>query len=203
MTEKKPVYKIVFGASSLPPPMFCHNNHSEIVNDWFYDKCADDVSPANSVCILTSLFNRCLFKLDLELCMDYKRFRNSVCNAVCLYAYNDFFGSKGDIGVPINIQKFPKGWNSETEFIWQDYIQTFHLNFEFWEKFWKLLPHALWENRFPNLRNYLQSIMIYYIKYNNELLIENELIAINNDGDYVDPSEVDYESEDDDESKWN
>jgi len=179
-----------------PPPSLTLSKRADFINEWFYSKCADDVSPALSVCVITSSFYNYLKNADIELCMDFKNFRNSICNAVCLYAYNDFFDISVDPGTPFNIQKLPKGWNSDTEYIWHDYVQTFYLNFEFWDSFWKTFNCAFWENRFPNIRNYLQSILLYYIKYDNDLLIENELIAVNNDGDYVDPIEIEEYDED-------
>ena len=46
------------------------------------------------------------------------------------------------------------------------------------------------------MRDYLQSILPYFIKYDETLLGDHGLIAVNSEGEYVDPAEVDDEEMD-------
>jgi hypothetical protein len=186
--------------SERPPtivPWRRQNNHNEVINDWFYSRWEDNISPYMFAHEVAGRFEDFLKKTDLELYSGSARFRNSLFSAVCTVAYNDWYKHK-HVGAPKGLQPLPKGWSSQTIMIWQDFIQSFYLTDRFFEQFWHNIPAGLWEVEFENIRNYLQSILVFYIKYDNELLKENELIAVISEGEWVDPIEADINEHEED-----
>lgn len=183
---------------TLGPRRIFGNKREEETNDWFFIPREDTMSPFLFGCAVTEAFADSLKKHHLELCVDFKTFRKSLFSAICSCRYNGFARS----GLPRTLPKPPKGWNSPTEEIWQDFLQWFCFNHEFWETFWHPFPKSIWEEGEHNLRNYVQSILPYYVKRDKELLLYNELIAVNSDGTFVDPLEAEYDEEEEHYSKW-
>jgi hypothetical protein len=160
----------------------------EQINDWFYYS-ADELSPAHSVCFISSIFAERIEKAKYRLCIPFKDFRDKLCEATCVM-YMAHVKSKTLRG-PTKIYNLPKNWNADIENIWEDYLCTFILHDDFWTDFWHAIPYSIWEVQFPIYRYFIQSILTYYIQRDYEHLEENNLIKQTDDGDYVDINEYD------------
>jgi hypothetical protein len=199
--QPKPKPLGAWGAKPAPKPQIIsqrrggtQNKIGEQMDNWFYTSFEDDVSPFVFTTVVADNFLKEMQDNRLELVHIPSAFIKKVCTAVSAYVYYDYFEQK-TVGVPRNIQKVPKGWTNQTENIWFDFIQSRFLNDTFFDRFWHALPPTIWEEGYPRIRDYLQSILPYFLKFDNELLIEHELIAVNSDGEFVDPAEADFYEE--------
>lgn len=172
------------------------NKISESMTDWFFTEHEDEVSPYIFTRTFAENFLKELQKTDFEAIYSPSVFTKKMYAAVTAHVYFDYYEQK-QAGVPSNLQKVPKGWTNQTQAIWYDFVHTRYLDDHFFDRFWHNLSLSNWEESYPYIRNYLQSILPYYIKYDNNLLVDHALIAVNSEGEYVDPLEADIEDYDD------
>lgn len=181
-------------SSTIVIKRFCAVNIPEIMDDWFYSRRQDDVSPHIFAVALAENFAKEVRQTDLEIVLSPNVFTKKICAAVTAYAHYDYFEHK-QIGAPRGMQKAPKGWTKQTLNIWHDYLQSVYFHDGFFERFWRELPTAIWEEEYMHIRVYLQSILPYFIKYDESLLVDHSLIAVNSEGEYVDPADADVEED--------
>ena len=172
---------------------------SEQINDWFFTK-AHGMSPANSVVIIADSFEGALSSKGFQLNTHFKLFRNNLCDATCTM-YRAHLENK-DVEGPKKIANLPKGWSDDLEDIWSDYIYSRTLTDDFWSEFWYEIPEGSWEAQFPQFRSFIQAVLPIYIQRDLEMLIEESLVAKNNEGEYVDIYDPEYEEEERDERDY-
>jgi len=168
---------------------------AETMDEWFFTPQSDDVSPYDFAITLAETFLEEVAKTDLELAVSPSLFIHKICAATTAYVFYDQKGKQ--VGAPRALQKPPRGWTTQTHVIWQDYLQLLYFNHSFFDRFWLNFPPAIWEESYPSIRHYLQSILPYFIRFNETLLVDHELIARNSEGEYVDPADADAEEVED------
>lgn len=168
---------------------------AETIEEWFFTPQSDDVSPYDFAITLAETFLEEMSKTDLELAVSPTLFIKKICAATTAYVHYDQMGKQ--VSAPRTLQKPPRGWTAQTHVIWQDYVQSMYLNHSFFDRLWLKFPSAIWEESYPSIRHYLQGILPYFIRYDETLLVDHELIARNSEGEYVDPADADAEEMDD------
>lgn len=149
-----------------------------------------------TVCRLAEEFAYQVEGMGLSLSLDFKEFRLRICEATCTM-YRAAIERKQMV-FPSRIPNAPRGWNEDTERIWEDYITNFHLGYDFWSAFWHTIDVGGWESDISNFRTLIQSILPFYIHREIGLLEDKGLIAKNSEGEYVNPEDDDaYEGGDD------
>jgi hypothetical protein len=165
----------------------CRYNGNRIIDDinnWFNKGKDGDIPPIHTVQEIAKKFRRHLEECNLSLTMNFASFFSKLCRATCTLALRRTDTKISELSY--NIPPPPKDWSQEIEIIWNDYIESFYLNTDFWDSFWSTIETGIWELSLPHFRNYLQSILPLFIKRDLRLLIDSDLVAENSEGKYVD-----------------
>lgn len=164
----------------------------EKIAEWFYLQYSDDLCPAQTSAAIADAFYDAAHSFGLKLAYPFDAFNHKLSVATTAFAFLPA------TGVPRNLPRPPKGWSLSTETLWMDYLHMRVFTASFWDIFWRDHPFAIWEEAHVGYRAYMQSILPYFVQRTFDPLLEEELVAQNDDGEYVESSEV-WESEYDNE----
>jgi hypothetical protein len=113
--------------------------------------------------------------------------------------YFVYHHKKYNVGLPKRKFTKPKQWNHTLDHQWNDYVHSRIINYEYWMVFWKRLPIAEWEQFISfDWRSLLQTLLPFYIQRELDVLIDEEIVCVEDDGNIVtrDDHESDYEETD-------
>lgn len=165
------------------------------INAWFTYTEHDDPSPEDSAFLIADAFEKAVQRSSLLLCIPSSRFHSYVCEAICTF-YRASLAYEKRVAAPHPKQYFPRGWNSNIETLWNDYITHTYFHETFWMNFWKSIPVAVWESDVSSeFRHFLTSVLPLYVARNLNLLEEAGLVACNYDGEYVKREDCDEPDE--------
>lgn len=155
--------------------------------DWFNSSDIDGISPFSYVEYVTSEFCKFLDRKGFTLDISQNQFLYDVCTATCtMYYYQIWQKNKFIIGAPRRKFTRPKQWTNVLEGQWKDYIHSRLVNYEFWEQFWIHFPVGYWESTMhDNWRDVMQTLLPYYIRREVEILLEEEIVCQETDGNIV------------------
>jgi len=170
-----------------------HRQHynSNVTTQWFHTSLYGDMTPAESVQMVSDLFLDILRSKHLSISIPENTFRKMVCEATCSIRLYSRQGC--EISSPHRKFSRPPGWNDEIESYWTEWLNSCLYTDSYWLSFWNRIPYADWEDRLPNWRFILQTILPYYVRREMEVLVKSGYIVENDDGDFV--SHDDYETE--------
>lgn len=66
----------------------------------------------------------------------------------------------------------PRGWKPTNEAAWIDYVRSAILTDTVWESIWTQIPMAMWEEWVYDWRNQIESVVVYYVECQPELILE-------------------------------
>ncbi len=140
------------------------------ITSWFNTKRSSELSPNQTVGLLSSMFLKYIQNMEYEIC-DVKTFQRRLCTAVCALQERMMTGKPLRLNM-LNYQTFdlPTEWNYEKELAWFDYHKVNVFDTSFWIDFWEGVPVASWENSLGNWRLELQDIMIQCVDRDNNIL---------------------------------
>lgn len=173
---------------------------NESITEWFHRSEHDGISPYEYVEFVVNEF--CSAIETKKFCFDVPRQQilYDMCTAICTqYFYEVWQNKKYNVGAPKRKFTKPKQWNYTLEHQWNDYVHSRIINYEYWSQFWKLLPVAEWEQFISfDWRSILQTLLPYYIQREIDVLLDEEIVCVEEDGNIVtwDDHESDYDDSD-------
>jgi len=161
-----------------------HNN----ITQWFHRTVKgkdNEGTPSETILELCDNFIDLLKRKRLNLSVPEKRFRRNMCAALCtMKMCNDT-----NLRRRFPRDMYPENWTNEMEKIWQEWITQ--RCFKDWHSFWGRLPVREWEDQVPGWRKGIEYLLPTYVRREVEVLIDEELIVEDDDGEYVDTAQYD------------
>jgi ATP-dependent Clp protease adapter protein ClpS len=164
-----------------------HSAETDTTN-WFNTCDIDDISPYDYVEYVVNAFCDYLEQHAYSTDISRQKLLHDMCKATCiLYFYDKWLHKKYTIGAPKRKFSKPYKWNAALEHQWNDYLHSRIVNYEFWEEFWRKLPVAMWEYTLPdiNWRNSMQFLLPFYIHREMDILIDQEIVGQEEDGNII------------------
>jgi hypothetical protein len=167
--------------------------------EWFNCRDIDSISPFSYVEQVATEFYRFLDKRGYTLDTTQNQFLYDLCTATCtMYYYQVWHKNKFIVGAPKRKFTYPKQWTGVLEGKWNDYIHSRIVNYEFWDNFWRKLPPSYWEGELrDNWRDVMQFLLPFYIRRELDILLEEEIVCQEDDGNIItwDDHELEEESD--------
>jgi hypothetical protein len=170
------------------------------VNIWFHECDIDDISPYMYVEYVVNTFCEYLEQRGYVCDVSKPRLLHFMCSATCsMYYYEKWKQRKFYIGSPKYKFTRPKQWGGALETQWNDYVHSRIVNYEFWERFWNRLPKAYWESTLTHdcWRDVMQHLLPFYIQRELDILIDEELVCQEENGNIVTWDDHEIEDEPD------
>ncbi len=142
-----------------------HRNLDRLISrhttQWFHRVNMDELSPAISLNEISTRLLEFMEARKLGLTVTQGEFRRNLCEFLCTYYIANKRGTtwRG----PLSQAPRPRGWTSQHEQQWEDYLRFEHFSADFWSAFWDYTPEALWESRSPGWRDNLEHVVLHYI----------------------------------------
>lgn len=156
--------------------------------EWFNWCDIDGNSPFAYVEYVANEFCSFLNKKGYTLDVPQHQFLYDLCTATCtMYYYQVWQKNKFIVGAPKRKFTRPKQWTPALEGQWKDYLHSRIVNYEFWEQFWRKLPCAYWESVLErdNWRDVMQTLLPFYIRREVDILLEEEIVCQEDNGNIV------------------
>jgi hypothetical protein len=175
-------------------PFFSINNDSEIT-EWFHNPDVDGWSPYQCVEYVVNTFCNNMEKKGYLIDVPRHIVLYDMCTATCIMYNNEFKRDRYWVGKPKRKFSRPRQWSNALEHQWNDFLQSRIADIDFWKTFWRLLPAAVWEQFITkdNWRDVMQYLLPFYIQREIAILVEEEIVCQETDGNIVTWDE--YESE--------
>jgi len=172
-------------------------NHymSSNITNWFHNFGTDDMTPALSVRYVADMFLDVLKTKGMTISIPEKQFRKALCEATCSLKLATL--QNRILSDPLRTFPKPPKWNRDLEVLWNDWLNSRMLTYDFWISFWNRVRVSVWEDTLPTWRSTLQTILPFYIQRDTSFLVSEGLIVEEDDGvfvsidDYESPSEYD------------
>jgi len=169
----------------------------ENVTEWFHHSEYDGISPYEYVEFVVNEFYSTIESKGFNFDISRQQVLYDMCAAICSqYYYEVFKKKKYNVGIPKRTFSKPKLWNNTLDHQWNDYVHSRIINYEYWSQFWKLLPVAEWEQFISfDWRSILQTLLPYYVQREIDVLLDEEIVCVEEDGNIVtwDDHESDYD----------
>jgi ATP-dependent Clp protease adapter protein ClpS len=155
---------------------------------WFHRSDIDDISPREYVEYIVNEFCDYLEQKSYSTDIPRQHLIHEMCKATCTqYYYDKWLHKKFIVGIPKRKFSKPSQWNNILESQWNDFVHSRIINYEFWEDFWRKLPVAMWENTLTNInwRDLMQYLLPFYIHRELDILLDEEIVCQEEDGNIV------------------
>jgi hypothetical protein len=183
----------------MNPNIQKHNAETHI-SEWFRTSEHDGIRPFEYVEFVVNEFCTTIEKKGFYFDISRQNILYDMCTAICTqYYYDVYHHKKYNVGLPKRKFTKPKQWNHTLDHQWNDYVHSRIINYEYWMVFWKRLPIAEWEQFISfDWRSLLQTLLPFYIQRELDVLIDEEIVCVEDDGNIVtrDDHESDYEETD-------
>lgn len=168
--------------------------------EWFHYCDIDGESPYIYVEYVVNQFCNYIEKRGYTIDISRQKMLHHMCTATCtMYYYQTWRRCKYIVGAPKYKFTRPLRWTAVLESQCNDYIHSRIVNYEFWEQFWNELPNAYWESTltYDNWRDVMQTLLPYYIHREVDILLDEEIVCQEENGNIVtwDDHEAEEESD--------
>jgi hypothetical protein len=165
------------------------------ITEWFHEQDADGWSPYMCVEYVVNTFCKDIERKGYLIDIQHHLVLYDMCTATCVMYENEFKPRRYLVGAPKRKFSRPRQWSSALEHQWNDYLHSRIVDHDYWKTFWRLLPVGFWEQFITkdSWRELMQYLLPFYIHREVDILVEQEIVCQETDGNIITWEE--YESE--------
>ena len=158
------------------------------ITDWFHTEDIDNISPYKYVEYVANQFCDDLARKGYATDISRHQVLYDMCTATCtMYYYQHCKRGRYIVGAPKRKFSRPRQWTATLEYQWNDFMRSRIVGMDYWSTFWALLPVATWEQFLvhDNWRDVIQYLLPFYIQREVDILVDEEIVCQENDGNIV------------------